>query len=56
VWAGHQFPDLNVGEDGAFLWQLPPDRFHAVPDLSLSVALIHPRNTGAKHLASPQWE
>jgi hypothetical protein len=50
VWKGTS-PDLNVGEDNAFVWQLPPDRLHAVPDSSFYVALIHGDNTSAKNLA-----
>ena len=56
VWKEHPFPELNVGEDNAFVWQLPPDRLQAVPDSSFYVALIHRDNTSAKNLADPRWE
>jgi glycosyltransferase involved in cell wall biosynthesis len=56
VWAGSPFPHLDVGEDSAFILQLPADRLHAVPDSSFYIALIHPQNTGAKNLRDPRWE
>lgn len=56
AWSAHRFPELSVGEDGAFLCQFPSDRLHALADTSLYVALIHSGNTGAKHLADPRWE
>jgi glycosyltransferase involved in cell wall biosynthesis len=56
AWQAHPFPEINVGEDTAFLWRLPPDRITAVPDSSFYIALIHPGNTGKKHLADPRWQ
>jgi glycosyltransferase involved in cell wall biosynthesis len=56
AWQEHPFPDLNVGEDNAFVWQLPSDRLRAVPDSSFYIALIHRDNTSAKNLADPRWE
>jgi len=56
AWAEHPFPEHHVGEDSAFVWQFPPDRLHAVDDVSLYVATIHPHNTGTKNLDSPRWQ
>ena len=56
AWAEHPFPDINVGEDNAFVRQLPPDRLRAVSDSSFYVALIHASNTAAKNLADWRWE
>ncbi|MCC6862847.1 MAG: glycosyltransferase [Bryobacterales bacterium] len=56
VWAGNPFPEINAGEDAAFLRRLAPGCLHAIPDQSLYVALIHSGNTGAKNLADPRWE
>lgn len=56
AWEEHPFPELDVGEDSAFVWSLPMDRIHAVPDSSFYVALIHSHNTAVKHLADPHWE
>lgn len=56
TWATNRFPDINVGEDSAFVFKLPPERIHAVADTSCYIALIHSRNTGIKNVADPHWE
>jgi glycosyltransferase involved in cell wall biosynthesis len=56
AWVENPFPDINVGEDNAFVWQLSPDRLHAVSDSSFYIALVHSGNTSAKNLADPRWE
>ncbi|MCC6444425.1 MAG: glycosyltransferase [Armatimonadetes bacterium] len=56
LWADHPFPEIHVGEDSAFVWQLPPERLRALPDPSFYVALIHGGNTAAKHLTDPCWQ
>lgn len=56
AWAAQPFPPINVGEDSTFVWQLPPDRLHAIADPNWYVALIHGGNTGAKNLADPHWQ
>jgi len=56
VWAAHPFPAINVGEDSAFVRQIPPERLRAVPDESFYVGLIHSGNTGAKNLRDPRWQ
>ena len=56
VWAAHPFPEINVGEDTAFVRQISPERLRAVPDPSFYVGLIHSGNTGAKNLRDPRWQ
>lgn len=56
AWAAHRFPEINVGEDGAFIASLPAERVHPIEDSSFYVALVHSHNTAAKHLADPRWE
>jgi glycosyltransferase involved in cell wall biosynthesis len=56
IWADHPFPEINVGEDSAFLRQLSPERLYAIPDPSFYVGLIHSGNTGAKNLRDPRWQ
>ncbi|HEV2914380.1 MAG TPA: glycosyltransferase [Pyrinomonadaceae bacterium] len=55
TWETHRFPEINIGEDNAFIWRLPPESLHAVADSSFYVALIHSGNTSAKNLADPRW-
>lgn len=56
AWEHDPFPDVHVGEDAAFMWQLEPDRVHALPESTdLYVALLHDRNTASKNLADRRW-
>jgi len=55
-WATHPFPSLTVGEDSAFVRQLPPERMHTAPDPSFYIALLHRGNTAAKNLGDPHWQ
>jgi glycosyltransferase involved in cell wall biosynthesis len=56
AWVERRFPETNVGEDSAFVFQLPPDRIHVIEDTSFYIALIHPRNTGSKNMSDRRWE
>jgi O-antigen biosynthesis protein len=56
VWEQHPFPEVNIGEDIAFLRACGPDRVHRVTDPSIYVSIIHPRNTSAKNLKDPRWQ
>jgi glycosyltransferase involved in cell wall biosynthesis len=56
IWERHRFPEINVGEDSVFLWQISGDRLCAVQDTSFYVALIHAANTAHKNLKDRHWE
>lgn len=56
VWDAHPFPEINVGEDNAFVWQHPAERICAMADSSFYVALIHNANTSAKRLRDARWQ
>lgn len=56
VWAAHPFPEINVGEDTAFLWQLAPESLTVFEDAPFYVALLHSGNTDAKNLADRRWQ
>ncbi len=55
AWAQHAFPAIDVGEDNAFVWALPPGKIAAIPDLTFYVAILHAGNTGRKKLSDPRW-
>lgn len=55
VWRRQPFPDINVGEDEAFLNQVPEGRLLAIDDSSLSVAVVHNRNAGRQSLHDRRW-
>jgi len=56
AWVENRFPEIDVGEDAAFVWQQPAERIAVVPDTSFYIALIHRGNTSSKRLADPRWE
>jgi glycosyltransferase involved in cell wall biosynthesis len=55
AWKANPFPDLHVGEDTGFVWQMDPKRIHASAVNGLYVALLHGGNTAAKNLADGRW-
>jgi glycosyltransferase involved in cell wall biosynthesis len=55
LWERSPFPDVNVGEDTAFLWRGRPGRVLAMPNSSFYVAVLHPGNTSPKHTGDPWW-
>jgi glycosyltransferase involved in cell wall biosynthesis len=55
AWKTSPFPDLHVGEDVGFVWQMDPQRVHAIAGRGLYVALLHGRNTAAKNLSDGRW-
>jgi glycosyltransferase involved in cell wall biosynthesis len=55
-WAGHPFPEIQVGEDSRFVWAAPAG---AVCDLAapeLCVARIHGGNTCRKQTIGSYWQ
>jgi glycosyltransferase involved in cell wall biosynthesis len=56
AWNTHSFPESTIGEDRAFIGQLPSERIHALTDSSFYIALLHPGNTAPKNLADPCWQ
>ncbi len=56
VWAEQGFPDVNVGEDSAFVGRLAPDRVRAIDDRSLMVGLLHGGNVAPKPFGARQWQ
>ena len=55
AWEGHPFRDVTVGEDGAFLAGLAPDRLLVLPDAGWYVATLHAGNTSARPVDDGRW-
>ena len=55
-WQSHPFPEVNVGEDSAFVSQCPPVRMLPISDPALYVSIIHPGNTSARNVKDPRWQ
>jgi glycosyltransferase involved in cell wall biosynthesis len=55
AWRSNRFPDVEVGEDTAFLWGLAPAALHNIEDRSWYVGLLHKANTAAKCLDDVRW-
>lgn len=56
VWEASRFPETNVGEDSLFIRQIPADRFLAISDTSIYIALLHAGNSTARNLNNPLWQ
>jgi len=54
-WEGNRFPDIDVGEDNAFVWSKRTKRV-ALNDNGLGyIATVHPGNTSPKDTANRRW-
>jgi glycosyltransferase involved in cell wall biosynthesis len=56
TWRDNPFPEVNLGEDSAFVGCIPADRVLALSDRSLMIAIVHARNVSTLPLGSAQWE
>ncbi|GGA88581.1 glycosyltransferase [Puia dinghuensis] len=54
-WEAHRFADIDVGMDGLFVWSTTADRITVLPDVSISVHMIHDRNVSPKKTEGPWW-
>jgi glycosyltransferase involved in cell wall biosynthesis len=54
-WERNKFPDIDVGEDNAFLWNRDEKRIAVNKAQHLYVATVHPGNTSPKHVADRRW-
>jgi len=55
TWERLPFPDLNVGEDNAFVWGLPEASVLPLADFDFYVALLHAGNTSLKLIEPTRW-
>ncbi len=57
-WEQNPFPEIDSGEDTAFVQRLRPEQIVTQsPDHEpFYVALIHPGNSSSKHSADPRWK
>lgn len=55
-WQANRFPDINVGEDNAFIWSTRPKRIVVNPQADQYVATIHRGNTSARDVAGRRWQ
>jgi hypothetical protein len=55
LWDRNPFPEINLGEDTAFLWNDRPKKLLAHHDNTFYVALTHPGNTNPRHPNRQRW-
>jgi glycosyltransferase involved in cell wall biosynthesis len=55
AWERHRFPELDAGEDAAFVWQQSAERVSSHSADSFYVAVLHAGNTAPKNLRDPRW-
>ncbi len=56
LWENNPFPDLDVGEDNAFVWSDVPKSILPLVDLRFYVATIHAGNTSPKLTSTERWQ
>jgi predicted O-methyltransferase YrrM len=54
-WAAHRFREINVGEDGYFVWSAVPNQLTAMADSKFHVGIIHEKNVSPKQIGSAWW-
>ncbi len=55
-WDRHRFEDIDVGEDGLFVWKGDPGRMLALPDPTFHVGMIHKANASPKQTHGVYWQ
>lgn len=54
-WKSHRFPDIDVGEDGRFVWAAKPDEIFVLSDYHFHVGIIHEHNISPKQTNGSLW-
>ncbi len=54
-WAKNQFADIDVGMDGLFVWNTPPDKVSVLSEYAFSVHMIHKSNVSPKNTSGAWW-
>jgi glycosyltransferase involved in cell wall biosynthesis len=55
LWQRRPFSEINEGEDTLFVWALSERQILALPDPTIFLATVHPRNTSPKRTHTPGW-
>jgi glycosyltransferase involved in cell wall biosynthesis/Tfp pilus assembly protein PilF len=54
-WSQNLFPEINIGEDGLFVWSSSPKKIVALEDSTFFVALMHEKNISPKQTSNRLW-
>ena len=54
-WSTHRFADIDVGEDGRFVWAARPEEITVLSDHTFHVGIIHERNVSPKQTKGIFW-
>jgi glycosyltransferase involved in cell wall biosynthesis len=54
-WFAHRFPNLDIGEDGYFVWSGRPERMIVLSDSTFHVGVIHQFNVSPKQTTGAYW-
>lgn len=54
-WSQNLFPEINIGEDGLFVWSSSSKKIVALEDSTFFVALIHEKNISPKQTSNKLW-
>lgn len=54
-WQTNKFEEINVGEDGRFVWSERQKRMHVLTDSTFHVGLVHEHNVSPKRTTGSYW-
>jgi glycosyltransferase involved in cell wall biosynthesis len=55
LWLRNPFPDIQIGSDTRFLWQIEPSKMTILKNTGLNVCFIHKDNVSPKRISGRQW-
>lgn len=55
LWHNNRFADIDVGMDGLFVWNTPPQHVSVLDNYNFSVHMIHSHNVSPKQTSGTWW-
>ncbi|MEO6949661.1 MAG: glycosyltransferase family A protein [Ginsengibacter sp.] len=55
LWENNKFDEINVGEDGLFIWRVSSKQITVLSDITISIHTIHDNNVCPKNPTEKSW-
>lgn len=55
LWEQNKFDEINIGEDGLFIWRIPSNQIAVLPDTTIAIHTIHDKNGSPKKPTGNNW-
>jgi len=55
IWKKYRFEEINIGEDGTFIWKIPANQITVLPVFNTEIHMIHGNNISPKKTAGHWW-